>query len=101
MVNEIRDLIRLMAEPAIAQRDEKRRIAIRQIVGKSAVKAKAIQLMDGSRTQAQVKQAMKIDAADLSKLVKALREADLIEFGDKPKITIPLPANFFETKDEK
>ena len=46
VVNEIRDLIRLMAEPAIAQRDEKRRIAIRQIVGKSAVKAKAIQLMD-------------------------------------------------------
>lgn len=99
-VREIRDLIRLMAEPVIAQRDEKLRISIKQIVGKSAVKAKAVHLMDGSRTQAQIRKSMKIDAADLSKLVKALRELDLVDVGDKPKINIPVPVNFFELKGE-
>jgi hypothetical protein len=97
-VLEIRELIRLMAEPAIAQRDEKPRAALRQIVGKSAVKSRVILLMDGSRTQSEIRQTVKIDAGDLSRLVKALRSAELLSNDEKPKLSIFLPPKFFEEK---
>ena len=47
---EMRDLLRLIAEPAIAQRDKKLREALRDIAGSATgKKAKAILLMDGAR----------------------------------------------------
>jgi hypothetical protein len=51
-VQEIRDLVRLMAEPAIAERDRKLRAELKQVVGKSVPKSKSVSFMDGSRTQA-------------------------------------------------
>jgi hypothetical protein len=35
LLREMRDLLRVMAEPALAKRDEKRRAALLEIVGKS------------------------------------------------------------------
>ena len=93
---EIRELLRLLAEPAIAQRDEKLRTSVREIVGKSQLKRKAIFQMDGTRTQKEISHATGLDQGDLSKLVKALRANGLISPGDNPCLTIPLPANFFE-----
>ena len=96
---EIRELIRLMAEPAIAQRDEKPRSAIRLIVGKSEPKRQAVLLMDGSRSQTEIRQLIKIDQGDLSKMVKALRSGGLLSLDEKPRLAISLPASFFESTE--
>ena len=93
---EIRELLRLLAEPAIAQRDEKLRASVREIAGKSQSKRRAIFQMDGTQSQKEISHAVGIDQGDLSKLVKALRANSLISQGDNPRLTIPLPANFFE-----
>jgi hypothetical protein len=95
---EMRDLLRLMAEPAIAERDKKLRDTLRTIGGSAtSKKAKAILLLDGTRTQTDVANASGIDRGDLSSLVKKLKTVDLLK-GDpkKPQLTISIPANFFE-----
>jgi hypothetical protein len=97
LLREIRDLLRLMAEPALAERDKKRRALLLQIVGKSKRKAEAVVLMDGSRSQAAIRKDCAIDAGDLSRLIKALREASLIGPDDKqPKTVFPIPTNFLD-----
>jgi hypothetical protein len=106
---EIRDLLRLMAEPALAKRDERLQTSLKQIIGASKLKAKAVLLMDGMRSQAAIKKDCGIDFGDLSRLVKALRGAELIGPDDKlhkaklldgdikkPKLAILIPPNFFE-----
>jgi hypothetical protein len=103
LLREIRDLLRLIAEPALAQRDERLRIGVRQIVGKSKQKADAVVLMDGTRSQIAIKKECGIDDGNLSRLVKALRDGKLIGSDDKnPKLAFPLPTNpldlFKETK---
>ena len=98
LLTEIRDLLRLLAEPALAERDKKLRSLLVEIVGKSKRKADAVLLMDGTRSQTDIKRDCGIDLGDLSRLVKALREASLIGSDDKnPKIVFPVPANFLET----
>jgi hypothetical protein len=95
---EMRDLLRLIAEPAIAERDKKLREAL-LVIGGSATskKAKAILLLDGTRTQADVIKGCGIDKGDLSVLVKKLKAADLLKGDPKqPQLAISIPANFFE-----
>jgi hypothetical protein len=103
-VREIRDFLRLMAEPAIAERDRKLRHELRQIVGGSAPRAKAVLLMDGSRTQRMIHREAGIHEGNLSTLVKLLKNHQLLA-GDakEPKLAFPIPANFFEsgTSDER
>ena len=93
---EIRDLLRLLAEPAIAQRDQNLRASVRSIAGKSQSKRRAIFQMNGTRTQKEISHAVGIDQGDLSKLVKALRANGLIGPGENPSLNIRLPANFFD-----
>ena len=78
-VREIRDLVRLMAEPAIAERDRKLRTELRRIVGKSATKPKAVLLMDGSRTQSVIQRETRINQGDLSILVKHLKAYQMLD----------------------
>lgn len=95
---EMRDLLRLIAEPAIAERDKKFREALR-VIGGSATskKAKAILLLDGTRTQAEVSKACGINQGDLSNLVKKLKAEELLRGDSKqPQLAISIPANFFE-----
>jgi hypothetical protein len=100
-VQEIRDLVRLMAEPAVAERDKKLREELRRIVGKSAAGAQSIFLMDGSRTQADVQRETKINQGNLSSIVKELKGAKLLAGdGKKPKLAIEIPSNFFESGAE-
>lgn len=97
LLREIRDLLRLLAEPAIAKRDERLRGALLQIVGKSKAKAKAVHLMDGTRAQATICKESGIDHAALSRLTKALRTESLVAEDEKhPRLAIQVPANFFE-----
>jgi len=100
LLREMRDLLLVMAEPALAQRDQKSRALIRQVVGKSKPKAKAVVSMDGSRNQATVCKESGMDQGNLSRLVKALRAKELIGADEKhPKLVISIPPNFFEQSD--
>lgn len=97
VLEEMRDLLRLLAEPAIAERDKKYREALRVLGGKAASKkAKAILLMDGKKTQTEIAKACGIDQGDLSNLVKKLKTTDLLADDPKPRLVISIPVNFFE-----
>jgi hypothetical protein len=96
-ISEIRDLIRLMAEPAIAERDKKLRTELRRLVGSSGPKAKAVFLMDGTRTQAMIQKDTGFNQGHLSTLVKQLKANQLlVGDGKQPKLAISIPDNFFE-----
>lgn len=96
---EIRDLVRLIAEPQIAARDEKLRNELTRIVGMGEAKRKAVFAMDGIRTQLQIHKQTGMHAGNLSTLVKQLGQGGLLS-GDpkKPKLAISIPTNFFEQK---
>jgi hypothetical protein len=98
VMTEMRDLLRLMAEPAIAQRDKKLRDALRSIGGAaSSKKAKAILLMDGTKVQARIVEDCGISKGNLSELVTTLKAADLLTGDPKqPQLAITIPSNFFE-----
>lgn len=98
ILREIRDLLRLLAEPALAERDKVLRATILDVVGKSQRKADAVVLMDGTRSQAEIRKESGIDAGDLSRLLRALRDASLIEEDEKQlRTVIPVPQNLLET----
>jgi hypothetical protein len=103
VLTEMRDLLRLLAEPAIAERDKKRRSALRSIAGNATgKKAKAILLMDGTRTRQNIITACGIDPGDLSGLVKKLNSAELVTGDPKqPRLAISIPPNFFELGGEE
>jgi hypothetical protein len=61
ILQEIRDLLRLIAEPALAKRDERLRASLQELVGKSKQKAEAVVLMDGTRSQVDIQKAAGID----------------------------------------
>jgi hypothetical protein len=99
-VNEIRDLLRLIAEPAIAARDKKLRDELRQIVGNSKPKANAVLLMDGTRTQKHIHDQTGMNKGNLSTLVRQLSESRLLSGdGKNPRLSIAIPVNFFERDD--
>jgi hypothetical protein len=99
VVCEIRDLVRLMAEPAIAERDQKHRRELRRLVGSSLPRKRAVALMDGKRTHRAIYTEAGIDQGNLSRLVKNLSAAGLLS-GDtrQPRLLIPVPPNFFESE---
>jgi len=100
-VNEIRDLIRVMAEPAIAERDRKLRTELRRIVGRSAAAGKAVLLMDGTRSQRQIHRETGLNEGNLSTLVKKLNRSKLVaDAGKQPRVIIPIPPNFFDKPDD-
>jgi hypothetical protein len=94
---EIRDLLRLLAEPAVAERDQNRRSEVTRIVGSSVPKAKSILLMDGTRNQVAIHKESGLNQGHLSTLVKQLSDAGLLVGDSKlPKLAIVLPGKFFE-----
>jgi|ERR1700734_3368838 hypothetical protein len=101
LLREIRDLLRLIAEPALAKRDEASRASLLELAGRSKVAAKAVLLMDGSRSQAAIRKESGIDGGNLSRLTKALRAKGLIEASDQPKLVVSIPPDFFEKSGKK
>jgi hypothetical protein len=98
-IYEIRDLVRLMAEPAIAERDRKPRADLRRIVGRSDRVAKSVLRMDGTRTQRDIHNEVGINEGQLSTIVKQLKDNQLLSAdGKQPKLAISIPANFFEAE---
>ena len=98
-VRQIRKLLELLAEPAVAQRDAKLREELRKIVGASPKKQQSVFLMDGSRTQKEIVAQTSVDRSDLRKVVVKLESVGLLSEGEKqPKVTISIPSNFFDAK---
>ncbi len=97
LLTEIRDLLQVIAEPELAKRDAKMRASLRSVVGDSAKKAKAVQLMDGTRSQAGIVKESGMDQGNLSRLMKALANANLITSEEKnPKLLVKVPSRFFD-----
>jgi hypothetical protein len=102
LLREMRDLLRVIAEPLLAKRDEGLRAALFEIVGKSKARANAVPLMDGSRSQSAICKESGIDPGELSRVTKALRAKALISSDEKhPKLVISVPADFFENSGRK
>jgi hypothetical protein len=101
LLREMRDLLLVIAEPALAKRDEKLRAELIDIVGRSKAKAKAVLLMDGSKLASEIVKDADIDQGDLSRLVKALRAKALVTDGKQPKLLVSIPPNFFEASEKK
>jgi len=100
-LRQMRKLLEVMAEPAIAQRDAKLRSALRDIVGSSPKKQKSILLMDGTRTQAQIVTETAVSSGHLSTMVGQLESGGLLADGKKkPKLVISIPSNFFDADSE-
>ena len=100
-VLEIRKLLELLAEPAIAQRDAKLRKELRQLVGASETKQKSVYLMNGSLTQSQIKAHTAVHTGNLSTLVSKMSQTKLLTGDPKlPKLAISIPPNFFESDAE-
>ena len=101
VMSEMRDLLRLIAEPAIAERDQKLREALRDIVGgATGKKAMAVLLMDGTRNQAGIVKECGIQKGNLSVMVKDLKSAELLKEDPKrPELAISIPLNFFEQQE--
>ena len=96
LLREILKMLMLIAEPQIAQRDQKLRATLIEVVGKEQLKAKAVALMDGTRAQSVICKESGIDQGGLSRLKKTLRERGLVGGDDKlPKLAIPLPPGFW------
>ncbi len=100
-VRKIYELLGLLAEDKIAQRDVKLRTALLEIVGTSATKQKSVFLMDGTRTQTEIRSVTSVNQGHLSTMVGKLHKAKLL-VGDtkKPKLVISIPSNFFESNAE-
>lgn len=100
-VRKIHELLELLAEDKIAQRDAKQRAALLEIVGTGAAKQKSVFLMDGTRTQAEIQRATSVNQGHLSTMVGKLHKTKLLD-GDtkKPKLAISIPLNFFEHNAE-
>lgn len=101
LLTEIRDLMQVMAEPALAKRDEKFRKSLRTLVGKGQQKAQAVLLMDGTQTQAAIAKTVGIDRGNLSRFIKALSQQSLIASDEKhPKLMVRIPSNFFDNGEK-
>jgi DNA-binding transcriptional ArsR family regulator len=100
LLREIRDLLLLIAEPAIAKRDETNRAVLRELAGRSKSYAKAVLLMDGTRTRKAIALKSGVDQGNLSRLVKSLFDKGLVLANEQPKVLISIPANFFEATEK-
>lgn len=97
-VRKISSLLELLAEEKIAERDSKFREALRKIVGMRPAMQKSVFLMDGTRTQKDIRTETGARQSHLSEMVGKMSKARLL-LGDTktPHLCIPLPKNFFES----
>jgi hypothetical protein len=96
-LRKIRELLELLAEDKIAERDAKPRTALRQIVGASPKIQSSVLLMDGVQTQPQIRAKTGVHQGNFSTVVGKLHKANLLVGDTKtPKLLITIPPNFFE-----
>jgi hypothetical protein len=97
LLTEIRDLLLVIAEPALSQRDANPRNSLRAAVGRGGKRAKAVLLMDGTRSPAVIAKESGMDRGNLSRLVKALAAEKIISPDERhPKLLVRVPSTFFD-----
>jgi hypothetical protein len=97
ILRDIRELLTLIAEPQLESRDKKRRDDLRKVAGRSNKNIAAIMLMSGLNSQKEIAKRTNFDSGNLSRLVKALASAELLDANsENPKIVIPLSTQLFE-----
>ncbi len=95
VLRDIRELLLLMAEPQLAERDRARREDLRRVAGRSEKSVKAVLLMDGTRSQAAIAKEVPMDVGQLSRLVKALNDAGLLRGSTNPHLVMPVSEAVF------
>jgi hypothetical protein len=101
LLREMRDLLRIIAEPSLAERDKRVRKELREVVGRSKQKADAVLLMNGKRSQSELRNAAGMDSGNLSRLVGALRGKGLIKPDERhPELVISVPPNFWDDSED-
>jgi hypothetical protein len=96
-LRKIHALLELLAEEKIAERDARQRQVLLEIAGSSVPLQKSIMLMDGSRSQKEIRTETLANQGNLSTLVGKLHAANLLTGDTKtPKLSISIPANFFD-----
>lgn len=99
-LRKIEQLLELLAEDKIAERDAKQRKSLREIVGASIPMQKSVLLMNGIRTQKEIRDATSAHQGNLSTLIGKLFTAKLLDGDTKaPKLVISVPPNFFEKNE--
>lgn len=99
LVRKIHDLLELLAEEKIGERDAKQRTILREIVGSSPTKQKSVLLMNGEHSQAQIHKKTGVHRGNLSTLVSKLHKAKLLTGDTKmPLLSISIPKNFFDSQ---
>ena len=78
LLREMRDLLKVIAEPALAKRGEGLRVILRELIGRSKPNAKAVLLMDGTRTRKAIRHETGVDQGNFSRLEKSLREKKIV-----------------------
>lgn len=97
ILRKIHDLLELLAEEKVAQRDAKKRATLREVAGVSIPMRKSILLMDGTRSQKDIRELTSANQGNLSTLVGKLQKAGLLVPDVKlPKLSISIPATFFD-----
>ena len=101
-LRKIYGLLELLAEDKIAQRDARQRAALIDIVGKSVPKQKSVLLMDGTRSQTEIRTETSVNQGHLSTMIGQLQKANLLDSDTKkPRLAISIPSTFFEANVEK
>jgi hypothetical protein len=99
ILRKIHELLELLAEDKIAARDASMRAKLKATVGSSERKQKSVLLMDGTRTQAEIRKVTDLNQGHLSTLVSALGKEGLL-VGDikRPNLAIRVPEKFFDAE---
>jgi CRP-like cAMP-binding protein len=97
LLEEIRDYLRLMAEPALAERDRIKREKLKEIVGKSQKRQEVVLSFDGIKSRAQIQKELGMDQGNMSRFVSELKASGIVlEEGGKPRLLIPVDSLFFQ-----
>lgn len=95
---EIRDYLKVLAGPQLAERDREGRQKIVDLAGKSVKRRATILAVDGVRSRADIQKAVGIDQGDLSRFVSELKAASLlVEEGRIPRLAVTVDAGMFKS----
>lgn len=97
LLTEIRDLLRILAAPLLAEIDREGRQKIAALAGKSAKRRAAVLAMDGKRTRADIQKQVGIDQGDFSRFVADLKAGDLLDENNRvPRLKVSVAPDMFK-----
>jgi len=96
LLREIRDLLKVLASPMLAERDKEGRRVLRELVGKSDKRKAFVLAIDGKRPRAELVKETGIDPADASRIVADLKDQKILTESNRvPKFQISVDPGIF------